>query len=110
MQKRQPSSKATVQALHSLDQTLDTTGTAQGARRATEAVPVVSAHHASTEVVPRAKRHFKSNAEKRRIVADADACTQPGEVGFDASMASRNAAQGSGPAYWSFRAVPGVWM
>jgi len=82
MQKRQPSFKATVQALHSLDQTLDTTGTALGARRATEAVPVVSAHHASTEVVPRAKRHFKSNAEKRRIVADADACTQPGEVGL----------------------------
>ena len=82
MQKRQPSSKATVQTLHSLDQTLDTTGTAQGARRATEAVPVVSAHHASTEVVPRAKRHFKSNAEKRRIVAQADACTRPGEVGL----------------------------
>jgi len=42
----------------------------------------VSAHHASTEVVPRAKRHFKSNAEKRRIVAEADACTRPGEVGL----------------------------
>ena len=82
MQKRQPSSKASVQALHSLDQTRNTTGTAQGARRATEAVPVVSAHHASTEVVARTKRRFKSNAEKRRIVAEADACTLPGEVGL----------------------------
>ncbi len=81
MQKRQPSSKASVQALHSLDQTRNTTGTAQGARRATEAVPVVSAHHASTEVVARTKRRFKSNAEKRRIVAEADACTLPGDGG-----------------------------
>ena len=30
--------------------------------------------------------------------------------GVDASMASRNAGQGSGPAYWSVRAVPGVWI
>ena len=82
MQKRQPSYKASVQALHSLDQTQDTTGTVQGARGATEAVPVVSAHHASTEVVARTKRRFKSNVEKRRIVAEADACTRPGEVGL----------------------------
>jgi transposase len=82
MQPRQPSSKASVQALHSLEQTQDTTGTAQGARRATEAVPVVSDHHASTEVVARTKRRFKSNTEKRRIVSLADACTLPGEVGL----------------------------
>ena len=82
MQPRQSSSKASVQALHCLEQTQDTTGTVQGARRATEAVPVVSAHHASTEVVARTKRRFKSNVEKRRIVAEADACTRPGEVGL----------------------------
>lgn len=82
MQPRQPSSKASVQALHFLDQPQDTTGTAQRARRATEAVPVVSDHHASTEVVAHTKRRFKSNAEKRRIVAAADACTLPGEVGL----------------------------
>lgn len=82
MQPRQPSSKASVQAQHFLDQPHDTTGTAQGARRATEAVPVVSDHHASTEVVGHTKRRFKSNAEKRRIVALADACTLPGEVGL----------------------------
>jgi len=82
MQKRQPSSKVSVQALHSLDQTQDPTGTAQGARRATKAVPVGFAYHASTEVVARTKRRFKSNAEKRRIVAEADACVLPGEVGL----------------------------
>ena len=82
MQKLHPSSKASVQGLHFLDQTEDTTGTAQGARRATEAVPVVSADHASTEVVARIKRRFKSNAEKRRIVTEADACTLPGQVGL----------------------------
>ena len=82
MQPLQRSSKASVQALHFLAQTEDTAGTAQGARRATEAVPAVSNHHASTEVVARTKRRFKSNAEKRRIVAEADACTLPGQVGL----------------------------
>ena len=42
----------------------------------------VTAPDASTEVVPRPKRRFKSNAEKRRIVAEADACTRPGDVGL----------------------------
>ena len=82
MQPRQSTSKASVQAQHFLDQTQDPTGTAQGARRATEAVPVGSDHPASTEVVARTKRRFKSNAEKRRIVTEADACTLPGEVGL----------------------------
>jgi transposase len=62
--------------------TQDTAGAAQQARRASEAAPAVSAPHVSTEVVARIKRRFKSNAEKRRIVAEADACTLPGEIGL----------------------------
>ena len=80
--RKQHSSKATVQFIPSTDDLSVTTGAAQEARRATEAAPVVTAPHASTEVVPRPKRRFKSNAEKRRIVAEADACTLPGEVGL----------------------------
>jgi len=80
--RKQHSSKVTVQFIPSTDDTQVTEGAAQEARRATEAAPSVTAPHASTEVIPRAKRHFKSNAEKRRIVAEADACTRPGEVGL----------------------------
>ena len=36
---------------------------------------------ATMEVVPRAKRRVFSNADKRRILAAADRCTVPGEVG-----------------------------
>ena len=80
--RKQNSSKATVQLIPSTNDTLVTAGAAQGARRATEAAPAVTAPHASTEVIPRPKRRFKSNAEKRRIVAQADACTRPGEIGL----------------------------
>lgn len=34
-----------------------------------------------TEVVPRARRRHLSNADKRRILAEADRCTKPGEMG-----------------------------
>lgn len=34
-----------------------------------------------TEVVPRARRRLFSNADKRRILAAADRCTLPGEIG-----------------------------
>ncbi len=80
--RKQHSSKVTVQFIPSTDDIQVTEGAAQEARRATEAAPSVTAPHTSTEVVPRAKRHFKSNAEKRRIVAEADACTRSGEVGL----------------------------
>ena len=80
--RKQHSSKATVQLISSPNDTLVTAGAAQEARRATEAAPAVTAPHASTEVIPRPKRRFKSNAEKRRIVAQADACTLPGEIGL----------------------------
>ena len=80
--RKQISSKATVQFIPSTYDTQVTAGAAQAARRAIEAAPAVIAPHASTEVVPGPKRRFKSNAEKRRIVAEADACTGPGEVGL----------------------------
>ena len=80
--RKQISSKAAVQFIPSTDDTQVTAGAAQEARRATEAAPAVTAPHASTEVIPRPKRRFKSNAEKRRIVAEADACTLPGEIGL----------------------------
>ena len=37
--------------------------------------------HAEVEVVGRAKRRHASTSEKRRILAAADRCTQPGELG-----------------------------
>ena len=57
----------------------------EGARRATgdagaSAAPT-DARDAETEVVPRARRRIFSNADKRRILAAADRCTLPGEIG-----------------------------
>jgi transposase-like protein len=80
--RKQHSSKVTVQLIPSTNDTQVTAGAEQEARRATEAAPAACAPHGSTEVVPRPKRRFKSNAEKRRIVAEADACTLPGEIGL----------------------------
>jgi transposase len=60
-------------------------GASQGARRATGDVPRSAAPTEpagdSAEVVPRARRRKFSNADKRRILQTADACTQPGEIG-----------------------------
>lgn len=80
--RKQHSSKVTVQLIPSTNDIQVTAGAEQEARGATEAAPAVTAPHGSTEVVPRPKRRFKSNAEKRRIVAEADACTLPGEIGL----------------------------
>ena len=54
-------------------------GAAQGARRATGAAPSNGAP--DPEVAATAKRRQFSGAEKRRIVAAADRCTKPGELG-----------------------------
>jgi len=51
MQKSQLSSKVLVQALHTLVQTEDTTGASQETPKATEAVPVESAHLGMTESI-----------------------------------------------------------
>lgn len=57
----------------------------QGARRATVdasgSAPPSSPSGSDSEVVPRARRRTFSNADKRRILRDADLCTKPGEVG-----------------------------
>jgi len=65
--------------------TLPDPGASQGARRATEdapgsAAPAVTAD-TNAEVVPHARRRHFSNADKRRILAAADRCTKPGEIG-----------------------------
>ena len=61
------------------------TGASQGARRATEDAPVSAApsvpSDTNSEVVPKARRRQISNADKRRILDEADRCTKPGEVG-----------------------------
>jgi transposase len=53
----------------------------QGARRATEEGAPGAARSADPEVVATAKRRQFSASEKRRIVAAADACKRPGELG-----------------------------
>ena len=60
-------------------------GASQGARRATEDAPESAVPSSlpgtDSEVVPRARRRYFSNADKRRILEAADRCTKPGEVG-----------------------------
>ena len=73
--------KVSMHAVHSLADP----GASQGARRATEDAPGSAAPMvppaADTEVVPHARRRHFSNADKRRILAAADRCTRPGEIG-----------------------------
>jgi transposase-like protein len=73
--------KVSMHAVHSLPDPV----ASQGARSATEdatgsAAPAMPAD-ASSEVVPHARRRHFSNADKRRILAAADRCTKPGEIG-----------------------------
>jgi transposase-like protein len=69
--------------MHAAGDSIDT-GASQGARRATEDAPV-SARPLSpsidSEVVAIARRRRFTNADKRRIVLAAAACTKPGEIG-----------------------------
>jgi transposase-like protein len=73
--------KVSMHAVHSLSDP----GASQGARRATEDAPGSAAPtvppDANSEVVPQARRRHFSNADKRRILAAADRCTRPGEIG-----------------------------
>ena len=73
--------KVAMHTVHSLSDP----GASQGARRATEDAPGSAARavppEADSEVVPHARRRHFSNADKRRILAAADRCTQPGEIG-----------------------------
>lgn len=52
----------------------------QGARRASEGA-AAAARRADPEVVATAKRRRFAASEKRRILAEAEACTKPGELG-----------------------------
>ena len=73
--------KVSMHAVHSLPDP----GASQGARSATEdapgSAPPAVPPGSSSEVVPQARRRHFSNADKRRILAAADRCTRPGEIG-----------------------------
>ena len=73
--------KVSMHAVH----TFPDPGASQGARSATEDAPGSAApalpRGTSSEVVPRARRRRFTDADKRRILAAADRCTKPGEVG-----------------------------
>jgi len=76
------------------------TGASQGARRATEDAPVSARPlpaSIDSEVVAVAKRRRISNADKRRIVLAAAACTRPGEIG---ALMRREGAYSSSLATW----------
>lgn len=80
------------------------TGASQGARSATEDAPVSarpSSPSIDSEVVAIAKRRRFTNADKRRIVLAAAACTKPGEIG--ALMRREGAYSSSLAAYFSDR-------
>ena len=53
----------------------------QGARRASEGAAPAAGRAPDPEVVATAKRRRFSASEKRQILAEADACTKPGELG-----------------------------
>lgn len=85
--------------MHAARNSVDT-GALQGARRATEDAPV-SARPLSpsidSEVVAVAKRRRFTNADKRRIVLAAAACTKPGDIG---ALMRREGAYSSSLATW----------
>jgi transposase-like protein len=85
--------------MHAAADSVDT-GASQGARRATEDAPV-SARPLSlsidSEVVPVAKRQRFTNADKRRIVLAAAACTKLGEIG---ALMRREGAYSSSLSTW----------
>lgn len=53
----------------------------EGARRATGSTSSATPPASDTEVKAIARRRQFSSSEKRRILADADTCTQPGAIG-----------------------------
>lgn len=76
------------------------TGASQGARRATEDAPVSTRPlppSIDSEVVAIARRRRFTNADKRRIVLAAAACTKPGEIG---ALMRREGAYSSSLATW----------
>lgn len=85
--------------MHAARDSFDT-GALQGARRATEDAPVSArtlSPSVDSEVVAVAKRRSFTNADKRRIVLAAAACTKPGEIG---ALMRREGAYSSSLAIW----------
>ena len=85
--------------MHAAGDSVDT-GASQGARRATEDAPVSTrplSPSIDSEVVAVAKRQRFTNADKRRIVLAAAACTKPGEIG---ALMRREGAYSSSLATW----------
>ena len=85
--------------MHAAGDSVDT-GASQGARRATEDAPVSTRPllpSIDSEVVAIAKRRSITNADKRRIVLAAAACTKPGEIG---ALMRREGAYSSSLATW----------
>ena len=85
--------------MHAAGDPVDT-GASQGARRATEDAPVSTRPplpSVNSEVVAVAKRRSFSNADKRRIVLAASACTKPGEIG---ALLRREGVYSSGLTAW----------
>ena len=85
--------------MHAVGDSVDT-GALQGARRATEDAPVSTrplSPSIDSEVVAVAKRQRFTNADKRRIVLAAAACTKPGEIG---ALMRREGAYSSSLATW----------
>lgn len=76
-------------------------GASQGARRATEdapeSAPTTPPPASDTEVVPRARRRTFTQADKRRILKEADQCTKPGELG---ALMRREAVYSSSLSTW----------
>jgi transposase len=61
---------------------METAGETERARRASGVFPVAPAEQAPpTEVEPRAQRRSFTAEYKRRILREADRCTEPGELG-----------------------------
>ena len=85
--------------MHAAGNSADT-GTSLGVRRATEDAPVSARPWSpgiDCEVVAVAKRRRFANADKRRIVLAAAACTQPGEIG---ALMRREGSYSSSLATW----------
>jgi transposase-like protein len=61
----------------------------------------------NVEVVPQAKRRRFSEAEKRRILEEADACTEPGEIG---ALLRREGIYSSYLADWRREREKGQWQ
>ena len=85
--------------MHAAVDSVDT-GASQGARRATGDAPVLARPllpSINSEVVAIAKRRRITNADKRRIVLAAAACTKSGEIG---ALMRREGVYSSAPATW----------